>query len=279
MLKTKLKILIIDNDKEDRLMIRRALNLSNYNADICAATDIESGILLLSEEFFECIFLDYNLPGSNGFQFLKQYISAGGHAPVIMLTLKEDEKFYFESIKNGATDYLAKNLITTESVTQVLKKALRKKNPKNSLPVFAMTVYTSGDRKNKDLNAEMNYEVSKPFEVTNLSYLREISENNESFFKDFINLFLQNAPQSIVDLETALAKKDWEGVRQAAHKIKPSLSYLGMKEVHQAAATVEEFAKERIKLDEIPDLVKNIKDTCKQAYSELEKEIKETFIN
>ncbi|MEP7171712.1 MAG: Hpt domain-containing protein, partial [Bacteroidota bacterium] len=114
--------------------------------------------------------------------------------------------------------------------------------------------------------------------LTNLTFLRQLSDNNETFFKDFISLFMQNAPQTVSDLSASLEKKDWNGVVQAAHKIKPTLSYLGMKEAHLAAAKIEEHAKNLVSLNEIPELTKKIKDACAKAYNELEQELKEISI-
>ena len=127
-----------------------------------------------------------------------------------------------------------------------------------------MTAHANSSEKEKCLNAGMNDYVSKPFDaaelknkiialcdaasknengsktnaafipnnrLTNLTFLKQLADNNEVFFRDFISLFLQNAPQTISDLATSVEKKDWSAVRQAAHKIKPTLSYLGKRPI------------------------------------------------
>lgn len=115
--------------------------------------------------------------------------------------------------------------------------------------------------------------------LTNLDYLRELSENNESFFRDFITLFLNNTPESLADLDAQLLKQNWEGVRQAAHKVKPSLNYLGLKDAQKLAASIEQFAISKSNLNLIPDLVTELNNICKAAFAELETELKSTSIN
>ena len=101
-----------------------------------------------------------------------------------------------------------------------------------------------------------------------------MSDENDSFIKDFITLFLQNAPESIQALQQHLKKEEWEQMRQVAHKIKPSFNYLGLKNLHQAAASIEEYTKQETKHHEIPGLIDLIVKTTKVAFKELESDIK-----
>ena len=66
---------------------------------------------------------------------------------------------------------------------------------------------------------------------------------------------------------------DWESVRFTAHKLKPSLSYVGMKEMHQKALWLETSARKRENLGRIPDAVEQLAAACGQACRELESEL------
>ena len=87
-------------------------------------------------------------------------------------------------------------------------------------------------------------------------------------------MFLSNTPEIVEDFKKQLSAKNWEGVRQAAHKIKPSLNYIGMKAANQLAAEIEENAKEKTELELVPAKVENLYKMCKVAFSELENELK-----
>ncbi|MEO5571264.1 MAG: response regulator [Bacteroidia bacterium] len=255
-----LKILVVEDNDINRMVINIMIRDWKFKAD--NATNGSAAIDLIEQNHYDVVLMDIEMPGLNGYK---------------------------------TTEHIRKNLPA----------------PKNAIPILAMTAHANTSEKEKCLIEGMNDYVSKPFDAevlknkiialyntaserssenknsgkelstekfTNLTFLKQLADNNESFFKDFITLFLQNAPQSINDLELSLEKKDWHGVSQAAHKIKPTLSYLGMKEIHLAAVNIETYARNRVNLDEIPALVKKIKDTCNSAYIELEKELKELSI-
>ncbi len=109
---------------------------------------------------------------------------------------------------------------------------------------------------------------------TNLDFLREISDGNDVFYKEFLSLFLTSAPKSISEMEQCYTARDWEHLRMLAHKIKPSFNYVGLKELNHCAAKIEEIATKKIDSGEIQMLLDNIKSVCAVAFKELEEEIK-----
>ena len=109
--------------------------------------------------------------------------------------------------------------------------------------------------------------------ITNLDYLKMLSDDSESFFREFIELFLRNTPETLAELRKQTDIQNWEGVRQAAHKVKPSLNYMGMKEAAAIAADVEKSAKELSGISHIPEKVRQLIMACDTAYTELQTEI------
>jgi response regulator RpfG family c-di-GMP phosphodiesterase len=170
---------------------------------------------------------------------------------------------------------------------------------KSTIPVMAMTAHASKDERDKCIQCGVNDYISKPFKhpelkakivallqnkssipteetpsrLTNLEYLKMLSDDSESFFREFIEMFLKNTPETITDLVNQTELKNWEGVRQAAHKVKPSLNYMGMKDASNLAADIEKSAKELSGLNLIPAKVATLCTLCETAYIELNEEI------
>ena len=57
---------------------------------------------------FDIVVLDWQLPGMNGIDVLRQYRTEGGKMPVLMLTGRTEAKEIQALMDAGATDYMAK---------------------------------------------------------------------------------------------------------------------------------------------------------------------------
>lgn len=120
-----LKILIIDDDQVDRLTLIRALNNSGNPYDIIQCSDGESGLECLRNEKFDCLFLDYLLPGNDGLTLLRKIRKEGFTSPIIVITSQGDENIAVEMMKSGATDYVVKNQINAPIIRKIVSSAMQ----------------------------------------------------------------------------------------------------------------------------------------------------------
>src|SRR6476646_5010689 len=120
-----LHILLVEDDPMMRRAVGRALHTSEPNIRIHEETDGESAISLLGSAEFDCVFLDYQLPGMDGLEVLRAVREKGVKTPVIILTAKGDEQLAVEMMKAGASDYVPKSLMTPERLVASLRQAVR----------------------------------------------------------------------------------------------------------------------------------------------------------
>lgn len=118
-------LLIVDDDALDRRAVQRALHQSGIEATFSEAESSEAALAALGEGRFDCVLLDYQLPGIDGLEVLRQLRAAGDRTPVIMLTGQSDAQVAAALMKAGATDYLAKGRLSPESLASTLRSALR----------------------------------------------------------------------------------------------------------------------------------------------------------
>lgn len=121
----KLKILIIDDDEVDRLTLIRALKNSGRSFEITQCSDGETGSAYLQKEHFDCLFLDYLLPGSDGLVLLRKIRKEGFAAPIIVITSQGDEKIAVEMMKSGASDYIVKSQISPPIIDKIVAAAIQ----------------------------------------------------------------------------------------------------------------------------------------------------------
>jgi two-component system, sensor histidine kinase and response regulator len=120
-----LKILVVDDDEVDRMVVRRALIASGLRVELAEACSCAEAIATLATQPFDCAFLDYRLPDQDGLALVQLIRKQGIHSPLIMLTGQGDEQIAVELMKAGATDYLSKSHISPERLANTVLNAMR----------------------------------------------------------------------------------------------------------------------------------------------------------
>lgn len=120
-----LRILIVDDDQVDRMAVRRALETAAVKAEVREAADVDSALAALRSREFDCVFLDYQLPGGDGMRVLRTAQEEGLEIPIIMLTGQEDTRTAVDLMKAGASDYLVKDSLSPEVLERSLRHAVR----------------------------------------------------------------------------------------------------------------------------------------------------------
>lgn len=124
MMKSTLCILIIDDDKIDRQIIIRALKSGEVASNFLEADDEETALAFLTTHTIDLIFIDYQLPGSDGLTILRRLKDKEITIPIIMLTGHGDETIAVEVMKAGAYDYCPKNKITPDFLKKLIQYSL-----------------------------------------------------------------------------------------------------------------------------------------------------------
>ncbi len=116
-----LHILVVEDDEVDRMIMKRALHASGIQHQLQIAIDHESGLTAAVKQEYDCIFLDYNLPGGTGLELLKAIRAAENTSPIIIVTSQGDEKLAVQAMRNGANDYIPKVLLSPEGIAQSVR--------------------------------------------------------------------------------------------------------------------------------------------------------------
>ena len=125
---TRTKILIVDDELDTLLPLKRALEMEDFN--VVEARDGVEALEKVRAEIPDLVLLDLMLPRINGFevcQRLKQD-EATSYIPIIMLTAKGETSDKIEGIEIGADDYVTKPFNLDELKARV-KAVLRRTAP------------------------------------------------------------------------------------------------------------------------------------------------------
>lgn len=118
------KVLIIEDDRELVLLLRRALSDRRY--EVLVASDAEEGLPVARREHPALIILDILLPGQSGYEVLRQLKTEAGtrDIPVLVLSNLGQEQEARIGVSLGAADYLIKADTTMDAVVARVDKLL-----------------------------------------------------------------------------------------------------------------------------------------------------------
>lgn len=119
-MKARSKVLLIDDDESMRLMLSHILT---RDYDIFPAEDGEKGIRLLSENRFDAVITDLDMPHVTGYDVIQTVRNQGQFIPVIVITGNYSSESEDKALRFGANDYLKKPF-DLDSIRLALSKAV-----------------------------------------------------------------------------------------------------------------------------------------------------------
>ena len=106
--------------------------------------------------------------------------------------------------------------------------------------------------------------------LIDLSYLEQVCCGNKALVAKVIDLFIEQTPQQMEQLRKHSVSGDWHEFFNVAHKVKSSLSMLGVRSLESSIRELEEYSKNKVKLHVIPNLLDHVADTCEHILKEIE---------
>ena len=111
------KVLIIDDDKELCVLIKRSVLSEDIEADFCNTG--KEGLQKLKEKEYQLVILGVMMPGMDGFETLEE-IRKENSLPILMFTSKNDSASKVRGLRAGADDYLTKPFDMDELIARII---------------------------------------------------------------------------------------------------------------------------------------------------------------
>jgi len=104
-----IKILLVEDNKDHGFLVRNHLNSKlKYSVEIAETGEQALALVKENTSRFNLVLLDYNLPGTNGLNILRQIQTLNRHLPIVVITGLGSEAVAVEIMKAGAKDYVIK---------------------------------------------------------------------------------------------------------------------------------------------------------------------------
>lgn len=128
-MKVPLKVLIVEDSREDAELLLYALAKAGYSPSHALAQNAGQLKTLLSTQTWDLIISDYVMPGFGGLSALKVVQEGEYDIPFIIVSGKIGEDVAIEALKAGANDYLLKDRLTRlgAAVDRALREAAQQR--------------------------------------------------------------------------------------------------------------------------------------------------------
>jgi two-component system KDP operon response regulator KdpE len=134
----KTKILVVDDEPKIRMFIRANLEARDYEVHL--AQDGAEAVEMAARLMPDVIVLDVNMPRMDGIEACKR-IREWSNVPIIILSVREDEKDKVRALNEGADDYVTKPFGIEELLARI-RVALRHVGAVTTAPT---PIFTAGD--------------------------------------------------------------------------------------------------------------------------------------
>jgi two-component system chemotaxis response regulator CheY len=122
-----MKVLIVDDSAVMRkVIIRELLKMSIAQTDIAEAPDGLVGLELASQQPFDLILMDWNMPGMLGIDVVRQLRAGGITTPIMMVTTEGEKTNVVTAIQAGANNYLVKPFTPEDFAAKVAQSTAAK---------------------------------------------------------------------------------------------------------------------------------------------------------
>jgi len=253
-LQKRIKVLVAEDHDINRFIIEKMLKDWNHEYDF--AINGENAVALASKNSYDLILMDIEMPDIDGYKattLIRKSDSLNKNTPIIAITGHAMNGEREKCLSFGMNEYISKPFKTIE-LQQLIKGLIVQANNEKILKEDHYMKFTSIDR------------------YTDMHFLKELSDNNDQFYKDFLIMFLTNIPIAISSIKKSFETENWENLKLAAHKVKPSFNYVGLKELNTLAAKIEMQAKVKDPCN-ILEMIARIEEVMVYATKELEQEL------
>ena len=121
---TRQSFLFVDDSEPERAIMGLTLAAAFPKAEIFSAAHPFRAVEMCEDRTFDCVLLDYNMPGMDGLELANHLRADDAYLPTILMTSVGDEMLAAEALRSGVSDYIPKSRITADSIRRSVGRSI-----------------------------------------------------------------------------------------------------------------------------------------------------------
>jgi CheY-like chemotaxis protein len=246
-------ILVVEDNAINQMLVRHSLSKSGATIDI--ANNGNYALTFIESNTYDIILMDLFMPELDGYQ-TTQIIRKELHLniPIVAMTALAIRGEAEKCIGLGMNGYVSKPF-TSESLYKELVRVLDISSTEIS------------NTKSQPINTDV---------VIDLAFLQELAAGEEAYTKATIELFKENMPTTLNNLQKAIEQQNWESTARWAHYCKSTLSVIKIKEMYTLSVALENLAKAEQNIEQAHHIANQLVNLFKKVELLLNKDTTET---
>ncbi|WP_146093391.1 ATP-binding protein [Xanthomonas pisi] len=226
------RILLVEDNPVNLLVAQKLLAVLGFEAD--TATDGEAALSSMESTRYDMVFMDCQMPVLDGYAATRRWRameteSGGRPIPIVAMTANAMAGDRERCLAAGMDDYLSKP-VAREQLDACLQRWL----PRQPLAPGPTSGAVPVDPESASAAAQ-----ARALPILDSSVIDELYEVAGADTITILQLFLDDAPGIIEQLEAAAANRDSMQLRDLAHTLKSSSANVGAQAVSNAARRIE----------------------------------------
>lgn len=203
---------------------------------------VESGkeaIVKLQESSYDLVLMELNLSGLNGYEttvYIREILKST--VPILALTSAVSPEEDTKCTQAGITGCLLKPVRGEALLAKMNELGLKPEN--------------------RDGTA-----------FVDLHFLEKTMRGNREVIAQTMAIFLRYLPENIQDVLDGVEQKNFPAIRMATHKMKSSVSIVGLNQIEQILVEMEKLATSEINMERIEALKNSLVLLCDRAITEI----------
>lgn len=253
---SKLKVLLVEDNP-----INVKLVLSLFAEQGISADEAENGQIaldLLKTKTYDVILMDMEMPVLNGYEttrIIRKEMRS--QVPIIAMTAHAMAGEREKCIQLGMDDYISKPISEQILFEKIFKHGAVKEQ------VLALSS-----------SSEITHmSVPNGEKVSDLSLLVELMRGKKDAIKETLDIFIKQVNDDIPIILTAVEKQDYATIKNYAHRLKSSVSMMGINTLEQIFSEMESLSKVSMNIEKIAQLSQQMKAVFAVALVEIQAEM------
>lgn len=260
----KLRILIAEDNALNQVVAAETLKKWSSRLTIDIANNGREAVEYAQKHTYDLVLMDVQMPIMDGIeatQQIRQQLQLT-QLPILAMTAYATSGEAERTIMSGMNDYISKPF----NPKQLYQKVVKLTNATFEDELTTEEPNTLATETTQPTEAETS---GNKHTTLDLTFLDETTDGDAELKTMLVEIILREAPDELAQMKQLCAEQNWVRLGAIAHKFKSNITYMGLHTIIETIKNIQLYAEQRSHLDELPNMVQNVKATCEKGLEEL----------